>query len=97
LKEFSAKEKLEIVLSAPVPAFTFSVSVGQARRGGRKGEIPPSEPTQFGLDISEQDTRPSALHPYKFPLIPLKMPLRSKKSFDLRRGFFIVSQNEPAC
>jgi hypothetical protein len=61
------------------------------------GGIPPALSSQFGSDISEQDTRTSALHPYKFPLIPLKMPPRSKKSLDLRRGFFIVSQNEPAC
>jgi hypothetical protein len=41
--EFAAKEKLEIVLSAPVPAFHSRVSVGQARRGGRKGfkQTPP--------------------------------------------------------
>ena len=39
--EFAAKEKLEIVLSAPVPAFT------QEFRSGRQGEaggIPPTPP-----------------------------------------------------
>src|SRR3989344_4286910 len=35
----------------------FSVSVGQARRGGRKGGvggIPPAEPSQFRSDIFKQ-------------------------------------------
>ena len=55
LKEFAAKEKLEIVLSAPVPAFTFQFRSG--RRGGRKGGmggIPPAEPSQFSSDIFKQ-------------------------------------------
>ena len=37
-KEFAAKEKLEIVLSAPVPAFTFQFRSGkQGEAGGRGG------------------------------------------------------------
>jgi hypothetical protein len=50
LKEFAAKEKLEIVLSASA-----------SRRGGRKGGvggIPPAEPSQFRSDILKQ-TPPS--------------------------------------
>jgi hypothetical protein len=46
LKEFAAKEKLEIVLSASA-----------SRRGGRKGGvggIPPAEPSQFRSDILKQ-------------------------------------------
>jgi hypothetical protein len=94
IKEF-AKEKLEIVLSAPVPAY---LSGRPGKAGGRGvGGILPAEPTQFGSDSSEQDSRTSALHPYKFPLIPLKLPPRSKKSLDLRRGFFMVSPQKAAC
>ena len=38
LKEFAAKEKLEIVLSAPVPAFTQEFRSGrQGEAGGRGG------------------------------------------------------------
>jgi len=53
VKEFAAKEKLEIALSASASRLR-TASVGQARRGGRKGGvggIPPacgSDP--FGLD-----------------------------------------------
>ena len=44
-KEFAAKEKLEIVLSAPV----------QGEAGGRGGGgIPPAEPSQFRSDIFKQ-------------------------------------------
>src|SRR3989338_9236895 len=47
LKEFAAKEKLEIVLSAPVPAFTQEFRSGkQDEAGGRRvwGVFPPPPP-----------------------------------------------------
>jgi len=47
LKEFAAKEKLEIVLSAPVPAFTQEFRSGrQGEAGGRGvwGEFRPPSP-----------------------------------------------------
>jgi hypothetical protein len=47
IEEFAAKEKLEIVLSAPVPAFTFQFRSGrQGEAGGRGvwGEFRPPSP-----------------------------------------------------
>ena len=56
LKEFAAKEKLEIVLSAPVPAFTQEFRSGrQDEAGGRGvGGIPPAEPREFRSDINQK-------------------------------------------
>jgi len=57
IKEFATKEKLEIVLSAPVPAFTQEFRSGrQGSAGGRGvwGGIPPAEPSQFLSDIFKQ-------------------------------------------
>jgi len=54
--KFAAKEKLEIVLFASASRLR-TASVGQARRGGRKGGvggIPPAEPSQFRSDIFKQ-------------------------------------------
>jgi len=45
-KEFAAKEKLEIVLSAPVQ--------GEAGGRGGVGGIPPASPSQFRSDIFKQ-------------------------------------------
>jgi len=54
----AAKEKLEIVLSAPVPAFTFQFRSGrQGEAGGRGvgGGIPPAEPVnEISSDIFKQ-------------------------------------------
>ncbi|MBI5178443.1 MAG: hypothetical protein HZA04_04210 [Nitrospinae bacterium] len=45
-KEFSAKEKLEIVFSVPVQ--------GEAGGRGSVGGIPPADPNQFRSDIFKQ-------------------------------------------
>jgi len=56
VKEFAAKEKLEIALSASASRLR-TASVGQARRGGRNSShtpLPPAEPREFRSDIFKQ-------------------------------------------
>ncbi|OGY97628.1 MAG: hypothetical protein A3A43_02215 [Candidatus Liptonbacteria bacterium RIFCSPLOWO2_01_FULL_56_20] len=75
LKEFAAKEKLVMPEADPPSAENHPfrsgsrlhsrVSVGQARRGGRKGGvggIPPAEPSQFRSDIFKQTPHSTLLN-----------------------------------